>query len=122
MNGDKYLLDTNILLYLMGKKITAKNLPEGDFYISFITELETLSYPSLSDDEETKLKKFFSEIPIIDINADIKKQTIDFRRKYSLKLPDAIIASTAYILKANLITNDKGFSIVKELKVKSIKL
>ncbi len=49
MNGDKYLLDTNILLYLMGKKITAKNLPEGDFYISFITELETLSYLSLSD-------------------------------------------------------------------------
>lgn len=120
MNGDKFLIDTNILLYLLGNSIDTANLPEGEFYISFITELEILSYPSILPDEEKKLKKLLSETPIIDIDKEIKEQTIKFRRKYNLKLPDSIIAATAFVLKAGLITNDKRFLSIKEIRVKSI--
>ena len=122
MNGDKFLIDTNILLYLTGKKIDIRDLPKGKFYISFVTELEILSYPSLLPEEEKKLKRLLSEIPIIDANKEIKERTIEFRRKYNLKLPDAIIAATAFILGATLITNDRGFSIIKEIQIKSIDL
>ena len=31
MSGNRFLLDTNILLYLIGKKIPVDALPEGEF-------------------------------------------------------------------------------------------
>jgi len=122
MNGDRFLLDTNILLYISGGKISIDNLPEGQFYISFITELEALSYPSITPDEEKYIRGLFSEIPIIDITKEIKQHAIEFRKKYNLKLPDAVIAATVFTSGTILITNDKVFSQVKEIKIKSINI
>jgi len=122
VNGDKFLLDTNILLYLTGKKIDTDNLPTGEFYISFVTELEILSYPSITQEEEKDIEKLLMEIPVIELNKEIKKHAVEFRRKYNLKLPDAIIAATAFELGATLITNDKRFLSIAEIKVKSIEL
>ncbi len=120
MNGNRFLLDTNIILYVMGEKIDILALPEGEFYISFVTELELLSYPSLSTQEEQRIKKLLSEIPIIDIYQKIKDQTIQFRRRHQLKLPDAIIVATALFLNATLITNDMGLQSIREIRVQSI--
>jgi len=122
MNGDRFLLDTNILLYISGGKVSIDNLPEGQFYISFITELEALSYPSITPDEEKYIRGLFSEIPIIDITKEIKRHAIEFRKKYNLKLPDAVIAATVFTSGTILITNDKVFSQVKEIKIKSINI
>jgi predicted nucleic acid-binding protein len=122
MNGDRFLLDTNILLYISGGKVSIDNLPEGQFYISFVTELEVLSYPSITPDEEKYIRGLFSEIPIIDITKEIKQHTIEFRKKYNFKLPDAIIAATVFTFGSILITNDKVFSQVKEIKIKSINI
>ena len=47
MSGNKYLLDTNIILYVLGGKLPSNELPKGKFIISFINELELLSYPDL---------------------------------------------------------------------------
>lgn len=120
MSGNNFLLDTNILLYLIGGKISVDALPEGEFLVSFITELEVLSYPSITPQEENQLKRFLRDIPIIDITAEIKEQTIALRKKHNLRLPDAIIAATAVRIGATLITNDKGFASVQELQVKSL--
>jgi len=90
VSGNKFLLDTNILLYVIGKKIDILALPEGEFYISFVTELELLSYPSLTAGEEQKIRELLREIPVIDISQNIKDKTIQFRRQHQLKLPDAI--------------------------------
>lgn len=122
MSGNRYLLDTNILLYLIGKKIPVDALPEGEFSVSFVTELEVLSYPSITPQEEDQLKRFLHDIPVIDITAEIKERTIDLRKKYNLRLPDAIIAATALQLDATLVTNDKGFSLVQEIQSRSIGL
>ncbi|MCK5233036.1 MAG: hypothetical protein KAR13_22375 [Desulfobulbaceae bacterium] len=53
----KYLLDTNIILYLLGGKLL-KPLPEGIYFASVITELELLSYPSLHPEEEKQIGQF----------------------------------------------------------------
>ncbi len=37
------------------------------------------------------------------------------KRKYNIKLPDAIIASTCLTYKLPLVTADKGFSRILEL-------
>ncbi len=122
MSGNRYLLDTNILLYLIGKKIPVDALPEGEFSVSFVTELEVLSYPSITPQEEHQLKRLLHDIPVIDITAEIKERTIDLRKKYKLRLPDAIIAATALQFDATLVTNDKGFSFVQEIRSRSIGL
>jgi hypothetical protein len=67
VNGNKYLLDTNILLYVTGGKLDIAALPDGEFYTSFVSELEVLSYPTITTQEEEQLRHFLSEIPIIDI-------------------------------------------------------
>ena len=122
MNGIDYVLDTNIILYVIGGMIEQNVLPDGVFSISFITELETLSYPSLSDDEKREITNFLDNISIIDIDKEIKGHTISLRKNYNIKLPDAIIAATAISQNAILITNDKQFLKISELKSQGLNL
>ncbi|MDI6767696.1 MAG: type II toxin-antitoxin system VapC family toxin [Bacteroidota bacterium] len=117
MNGDKIILDTNIVLYLLGGKLDPDRLPDGKYAISFITELELLSYPKLTKSEETQIHNFLNEIEIIDITPDIKKFAIRFRKKYSLKLPDAIICGTVQSKHSKLVTQDMTLRKVKEVQI-----
>jgi len=55
-------------------------------------------------------------------NAKIKEQTIRLKRKYNIKLPDAIIASTSLVYGIPLVTADKGFSKIEELDLILIEL
>ena len=45
----------------------------------------------------------------------MKEQTILLRKKYGIKLPDAIIAATAIKNRVPLLTADKGFRQIAEL-------
>ena len=51
----------------------------------------------------------------IEWNAEIKAQTINLRKKYKIKLPDAIIAATAITYELPLVSADQGFSQIEEL-------
>jgi len=117
MNGKKIVLDTNIVLYILGNKINPDNLPDGKYCISVITEIELLSYPNLNDTEEKQLRKFINKIDVVELNKIIKENTIKFRKKYKLKIPDAIICATSYFENAILITNDKELKKIKEIEI-----
>ncbi len=93
----------------------ANNLPEGGFIISFINELELLSYPSLTKSEENKIKDFIASIDVVDLNPSIKKETIRLRKKYLIKLPDAIICAAALSQEISLLTFDDQLFKIKEL-------
>jgi predicted nucleic acid-binding protein len=45
----------------------------------------------------------------------IKEQTIQLKKEYNIKLPDAIIAATSIIYKIPLVTADKSFSKIEAL-------
>ena len=116
MNGSNILLDSNIVLYFLGGEETLMPLlEEKRLYISFITQLETLGYKSITEKESRMIKSFLNECIIIDINPLIKDITIKLRREYSLKLPDCIIQATALYLNIPLLTADTDFKKVKEL-------
>ena len=90
MNGDPLLLDTNIVLYyLNGEKSLFPVLEERQLYLSFITQLELLSFHGITGTETEAINGFFNECTIIDITSRIKELTIELRKKYRLKLPDA---------------------------------
>ena len=111
MNGNRLLLDTNIILYLLGGDQTLAEILEGKRpYVSFITELELYCFTKLSNAEKSKIKNVLSQCSIIDINEGIKEKTIEIRQKFNVKLPDSIIAGTSLYLDIPLISADKGFA------------
>jgi predicted nucleic acid-binding protein len=109
MNGNKLLLDTNVVLSILGSKKVFSALEGKELFISFITELELFSYPALTKEEEKSITFFLSKVTILDINQGIKAKTIQLRKKYKLKLPDAIICATAASKNLTLVSNDKQF-------------
>lgn len=116
MSGNKLLLDTNIILYLLNGDPTLVDILEGKSpYISFVTELELYSFKALSLEDKNKIDRVLSQCTVIDINSGIKQFTIDLRQNYPLKLPDSIIAGTSLYLDVPLITADKGFNKVDSL-------
>ncbi len=119
MNGKNYLLDTNAVIYLLNQNEKVNS--EAVFYISFITELELLSYKFLSTKDESIIKMFFEKINIIDIDAEIKNQAIKLRKKYNLKLPDAIIAATSKVNSLIFITNDKDLFKIEDINIFNLK-
>lgn len=117
MNGGKFLLDTNAVLYILGGQINPESLPTGKYFISFIAELELLSYPSLTKNEEHAIKELLKEVDVININPEITTAAIALRKQYGLKIPDAIVCATSLFLDATLVTRDKDFTRVKSLKI-----
>jgi predicted nucleic acid-binding protein len=118
MNGDKLLLDTNIILSLLSGDSTLSDfLFDKELYISFITEMELLSYKQITVKEQKAIKQFIKELLIIDINAAIKIKAITLRKTSNIKLPDAIIAASSLWLNIPLITADKQLSKVKGVKI-----
>ncbi len=96
MSGNKILLDTNIALYLFkGDEDLGNILQDTEAYVSFINELELLGHKAITPQEENWIALFLEECTVLDFNQGIKDITIKLRRKYSLKLPDAIVAATA---------------------------
>jgi predicted nucleic acid-binding protein len=124
MNGVEQpviLLDTNIILYLLGCRL-ANPLPPGQYFASIITEIELLSYSSLSSDEEKQIINFLDCITVIGIDNNIKDLAIVLRKQYRLKLPDAIIAATTQSLDATLFTNDIRLISLTEINTQSVEI
>lgn len=118
MNGNKLLADTNIVIYLLdGDRTVADLLDNKTVHISFVTQLELLSYSDLSDQDEARIKEFLEQCIIIDINPSIKEEVIRARKQHRLKLPDSIIIASALYLDIPLITSDQGLQKVEELSL-----
>lgn len=73
------LIDTNIALYLLGgDSRIAEVLEDQVVYVSFITELELLGYPGISNEEEKLIHDFLDDCVIIDVNNQIKDRTFNY--------------------------------------------
>ncbi|MBD6614947.1 type II toxin-antitoxin system VapC family toxin [Komarekiella sp. 'clone 1'] len=115
------LLDTNIALYFLGGRLV-NPLPSGQYFISVITEIELLSYPSFSLEEETQIIDFLNKIRVVGVDNNIKNLTIEFRKQYKLRLPDAIIVATAKYLNAILFTNDIRLARLIEINTQTVQI
>jgi predicted nucleic acid-binding protein len=123
MNGNKILVDTNIILYLLEGNLNLANLLNGmELYVSVISEIELLGYQNISVEEMLKVKLFLDECQIIPLHNEIKNNCIEMKQKHKIKTPDAIVASTANFLNIPLLTADRGFENLSETKVLLYKL
>jgi predicted nucleic acid-binding protein len=118
MSGNSFLLDTNIVLYLLSGNSTVAEIVDGSqSYVSFVTQLELLGYKGISNKEQQKVKEFLNDCIIVDITEEIKKNTITLKQKHHIKLPDCIIAATAQFLDIPLLTADKDFTKINNLNI-----
>ncbi len=51
------------------------------------------------------------------MSPEIKELTIEFRRKSKLKLPDSMVAASAYYSKLPLLAADTDFRKIDELEI-----
>ena len=121
MIGIDYLLDTNAILYFLSGNECMEPYVSGKIAYSIISEMELLSYTKISYDEEEIIKRFLKKNISVSISEEVKKRTIQIRKKYNIKLPDAIIAASAIEINLVFLTADLGFAKVKELKLELIK-
>jgi len=119
MSGaNNILVDTNLIILGIGGNQQVRSLLEGrTLFISVVTEIELLSIPFEKATDERLIRDFISNCFIIELDADVKRMTIQLRRKQKVKLPDAVIASSAITKKLPLFTADKGFGKIGELNV-----
>jgi len=118
MNGVRVVCDTNPIIYLLdGNKDIAKLLDNKQIYLSVLTELELFGKPNLSVQDNKIIGVLLDECFVIDINQEIKHIYREIKQKHIIKLPDAIIAATAIYLDIPLLTFDKGFKNIPQLKL-----
>jgi predicted nucleic acid-binding protein len=109
----KLVLDSNAIIDFLKERSAAFDLAalveEHECFVSVIAKLELLKSPNITPDEERKIFDFLELIPVLPLNTFIEDETIALSRSVKLKLPDAIIAATAIVIGAELVSSDTDF-------------
>ncbi len=115
MTDDRLLADTNVLIHQLGGDARIGALLKGkNVHISFVTQIELLSWSGFTARERAVVAGQLKELVIMDASEAIKMVTIDLRIRLKLKLADALIAATAIHLNIPLVTQDKHFIRLKD--------
>ncbi|MDB5088919.1 MAG: type toxin-antitoxin system VapC family toxin [Mucilaginibacter sp.] len=118
MSGKEIFVDTNIILYLLDGSDTLEEILQGkDIYISFITELELISFKGITELQEKQITELLNDCSIIQMNKLIKEKYVELRKRHRLKLADAIIAASSIAFDMPLITADNDFKKINKLKL-----
>ena len=126
MSGKLFLVDTNCIIELLsGNDKLVSLLENADWIgISIISVLEFYSFTGITKKDISAFKKFISKIEVVDLKNSDKdniKKIIKIRTERKIKLPDAIIYSTAVMKKAILLTADKQLLSIDKKIVKNWK-
>ncbi len=110
MNGNKALLDTNVIIFASKNQIDVEKLLNSydEFYVSVITLMEVYGFEFTNTSEKDLIDEMFANLDVQEVNIAIAKQVIVYRKNKNkkIKLPDAIILATAKIIGADLISDD----------------
>jgi len=125
--GREILIDTNIAIGYVGNRLDIHLLKKldrifnGTYHLSVINKIEILGYPDLSSEEEQVFNLLINNAVLHPIDNAIIKKTIEIKKKYRIKLPDALIAATCLVYRLEILTfNLNDFKNIKGLSLYSI--
>ena len=107
----QFLVDSNTIIDYVGNKIPEASSLILDTYfndnlsVSIISKIEVLGFND-NYEEIKKLNEFIELANIFYIDEIIADKTIELRKKYKIKLPDAIIAATAIVYNLILVSRN----------------
>jgi predicted nucleic acid-binding protein len=120
----RYLIDTSIASKYLDGFLSEKGFEFMDSVfvvesnISVITKIELLSWVTEEKDLYQKVVIFVEDSMVYPLSEEVASKTIELRRKYKLKTPDAIVAATAVCHKLTLLTdNERDFKAIKGLRI-----
>ena len=122
MNGTDFVADTNALIYLLDGNSCMSPFLQSKLAFSVISEMELLSLSGITATEESNIKSLLLDCKEISLTGEVKEKTIEIRKKYKTKLPDAIVAASAIVNNLPLITADKRFNQIEELQLELFQL
>jgi len=106
MDKLRYVLDTNMIISLLRFETVPDFFTSTELFVSIISRMELLSKPGITPEDEREIQGFLSNVTVVGIDNTVESKVIAIRRSKKLKLPDSIIAATAIVLKAILLTHD----------------
>ncbi len=125
--GKKALIDTNIFIDFLLKRLTEKQklelikILESGFAYSFVTRIELLGFKNISPAEEMAAIDILAYGNELFISEAIIQKTIEIRRTKAVKIPDAIIAATAITEQYILLTkNVMDFKNINRLELETL--
>lgn len=122
MSGNRYLLDTNAIIFLLnGTCALGDLLARAEWIgISIISKLEFLCFDGLTDADRQGFLNFCDRVDVVDITDSdeaLISVVVDLRSHHELKLPDAVIAASTLVNEAVLVTADSHFSRIVGLEL-----
>ena len=113
MSGNKYLLDTNFILGILKSdplvlaEVSSRQLYIGECSYSAITRMELLGFQGITREEDSLIRQKLDRLTYLPLTGNIENVVIDLRQTRKIKLPDAIIAATAFCSDIELLTLDQ---------------
>lgn len=118
-----YLIDTNVIIDWLAGKFQANqqnflnDVMNQIPIFSVITKIELLGF-NTSIGHEEMLRNFINDSLVINLSDQVVNECIAIRKSSKIKLPDALIASTAITFNHILLTrNTSDFSSLKGLEI-----
>jgi len=107
----RWLLDSNVWIeaiagipYARSAVLKAGALEWCGF--SSITRLEVLGFPNLNPQDEQRLTVLLAQFREAPVSTAVIDEAIRIRRRVAVKTPDALIAATALVEGAQLVTRN----------------
>ncbi len=119
----RWLLDSNVWIEAAaGVPPAARALAKAAAVdwcgFSAISRLEVLGFPNLTPAEENGLIVMLSQFNEVVVSSEVIDRAIQLRRQVKIKAPDAIVAATALLQQAGLVTrNVSDFKKITGLSV-----
>src|SRR3989338_2824467 len=108
------VLDTNIVIeYLKGvpevvRMVEDLRATNQMLAISVITEIEVLAHPARSENDVRQFNEWLDSVKIVPVDSTLGRLAAELRRTHKLKIADSIVAATAHMYGAQLVTRDRG--------------
>jgi predicted nucleic acid-binding protein len=111
--GQRYLIDTNVIIGILNGAIPKKNalklakIIDTNFLVSTIVNIESLGYYSIKPDDKIRISRFLSKATTFYIDKKIQEKAIEIRQNKKMKLGDSIIAATALVHNLTIVTRNE---------------
>ncbi len=119
----QYLIDNNVISHFLSRQFSPESMEfigeiiDNTPNISIITKIESLAWVTSDKNKERIIADFVEYSNIFELTPPIVNLCIKIKRNRKIKTPDAIIAATAICNNLTLITSDKDFTNISDLKV-----
>ncbi|MCD6532568.1 MAG: type II toxin-antitoxin system VapC family toxin [Deltaproteobacteria bacterium] len=118
-----YLVDSNIFIYASNAASDDEKSYQllaglGFFYFASVTRIEVLGYQELDSEDKKIIESMFTKGKEIQLSKGVKEKAIELRQKRKMSLGDSIIAASALVHNAILVTrNVDDFSSIDSLQL-----